>query len=282
MWAHSSERQRNGGHGSNNSRGGRYARAGTHASGTRRVALDATLRAAAQSSIRVERNTGRGGNTSSGQALGPQWPLSIDVDALRYKQFRRKTGTLFILAIDASGSMAFNRIGQAKGALAGLLQQSYVRRDRVALVSFRGQTASLLLPPCQSMARAKRILDALSVGGATPLSAGLITSIEVARRAARQGVQEIVLLIFTDGRANVSLQGDEASDRATRRRVIAGEIVGLGALLRQAGVKIVVVDTQNRFVSQGEARSLAATLGGRHTFFSTHPLLGSTHDSVVA
>jgi magnesium chelatase subunit D len=178
--------------------------------------------------------------------------------------------------------MALNRIGQAKGALARLLQRSYVRRDRVALVSFRGQTASLLLPPSQSMARAKRILDALSVGGATPLSAGLITSIEVAMRAAQQGVQEIVLLIFTDGRANVSLRADETFDRATRQRVIAGELVRLGALLRQAGVKTVVVDTQNRFVSGGEARALAATLSGHYTSLSTNPLAGLTQPSVVA
>ncbi|HEX8774924.1 MAG TPA: magnesium chelatase ATPase subunit I [Pyrinomonadaceae bacterium] len=279
---HSSERRRNGGHGSNDSRSGRYARAVMDRSGTRPLALDATLRAAALATVRAKPKAGRAANISSDQAIGPRLPLLIDADALRYKQFRRKTGTLFILAIDASGSMALNRIGQAKGALARLLQRSYVRRDRVALVSFRGQTASLLLPPSQSMARAKRILDALSVGGATPLSAGLITSIEVAMRAAQQGVQEIVLLIFTDGRANVSLRADETFDRATRQRVIAGELVRLGALLRQAGVKTVVVDTQNRFVSGGEARALAATLSGHYTSLSTNPLAGLTQPSVVA
>jgi magnesium chelatase subunit D len=252
------------------------------ASGTRSLAIDATLRAAAQRVLSVERDADGAGHKLSRQNIGTRLPLSIGVDALRYKQFRRKTGTLFILAIDASGSMALNRIGQAKGALARLLQQSYVRRDRVALVSFRGQTASLLLPPCRSMARAKRILDALSVGGATPLSAGLMTSIEVAQRAAQQGVQEIVLLIFTDGRANVSLQADETFDRATRQRVIAGELVRLGVLLRQAGVETFVVDTQNRFVSNGEARSLAATLGGHHTSLTTNPLMGLRRDTVVA
>lgn len=278
-WANSSQRHRNGGHGSYNSRSGRYARAVMDANGTGRLATDATLRAAAQRFVGVERDAL---DKFSEETLGPQLPLLIDGDALRYKQFRRKTGRLFILAIDASGSMALNRIGQAKGALARLLQQSYVRRDRVALVSFRGQTASLLLPPCQSMARAKRVLDALAVGGATPLSAGLITSIEVAKRAAQQGVQEIVLLIFTDGRANVSLREGETFDSTTRRRVIAGELVRLGALLRQAGVETVVVDTQNRFVSGGEARSLAVTLGGRHTSLTTNPFVGLTQDSVVA
>ena len=270
-WAHSAQQRGNGGRSSYNSLSGRYARAVMDASGTRKIALDATLRVAAQRGAAVKHDAGNIKDKLSKKGVGPQSPLAIDKEALRYKRFKRKTGTLFILAIDASGSMALNRIGQAKGALGLLLQQSYVRRDRVALVSFRGQTASLLLPPCQSMARAKRLLDALSVGGATPLSAGLMTSIEVARRAAQQGVQEIVLLIFTDGRANVSLSGGETFDRATRQRVIDGELVRLGALLRQAGVKIVVVDTQNRFISHGEARSLAETLGGRHTSLSINP-----------
>jgi Mg-chelatase subunit ChlD len=126
------------------------------------------------------------------------------------------------------------------------------------------------------------MLDALSVGGATPLSAALATSIEIARRAAQQGTQEIALLIFTDGRANVSLRRDEQSDRATRQRVIAQELEGLGAMLKRTGVATVVVDTQNRFVSNGEARALALTLGGRHTSLSSNPLIGPTQYSLIA
>jgi magnesium chelatase subunit D len=283
-WAHSSRQRRNAGQGSYNSERGRYARAVMDSSGKGKVALDATLRAAAQKAASIERSVETVGNKFSKPVLGQrqQQPLLIDSDALRYKRFKRKTGTLFIFAIDASGSMALNRIGQAKGALSRLLQQSYVRRDSVALVSFRGQAASLLLSPCRSVARAKRILDALSVGGATPLAAGLAASIEVARRAARQGTQEIVLLIFTDGRANVSLRQDETLDRAARQRVIADELVRLGQLLRQSGVTTVVVDTQNRFVSNGEARSLARTLGGRHASLSSNPLIGPTQYFSIA
>jgi magnesium chelatase subunit D len=249
--ASSSRRQREGGRSSYNSLAGRYVRAATCSSGAGKIALDATLRAAA----------------TKQQAA----PLRIDKEALRYKRFKRKRGALFIFAVDASGSMALNRIGQAKGALATLLQRSYVRRDRVALLSFRGQGAELLLPPSQSVARARRMLDALPVGGATPLSAGLSAAVEVARRAAREGIQEISLLLFTDGRANVALQDDETFDRATRGRVIAEELRRLGALLRQAGVETIVVDTQNHFLRGGEAERLAETLGGRHTTLASNP-----------
>ncbi|HEX8141889.1 MAG TPA: magnesium chelatase ATPase subunit I [Pyrinomonadaceae bacterium] len=281
LWAHSSRQQGNGAHGSYDRRRGRYARAVMDSTGASKIALDATLRAAARNAVRLDGNESVEGNRLSAKRIGPLSPLVVEKEALRYKRFKRKTGRLFIFAIDASGSMALNRIGQAKRALAGLLRQSYVRRDRVALLSFRGQGAELLLPPCQGVARAKRMLDALSVGGATPLSAGLAAAVETARRAARQGIQEIVLLIFTDGRANVSLQGGGTFDRAMRGQVIAGELERLGAMLRQMCVTTFVVDTQNRFVSGGEARSLAETLGGRHIFLSSDALMGPAQFSVT-
>ncbi len=264
--ADSSKQRRNAGRNSYNAQRGRYARAVTHSSGGSKIALDATLRAAALVAAAREVKSGRtGGQNDYSKATNRQSSLiPIDKGALRYKRFKRKAGTLFIFAIDTSGSMALNRIGQAKGALSKLLEQSYVERDRVALVSFRGRHAEVLLSPCQSVARARRILDALPVGGATPLSAGISSSIEIARRAVQQGTQSVSLLIFTDGRGNVPLRTGVAFDRTTRRKLIGQELARLGALLKRTGVATVVVDTQNRFVSNGEARALALTLGGRH------------------
>jgi magnesium chelatase subunit D len=160
--------------------------------------------------------------------------------------------------------MALNRIAQAKGALLRLLQQSYVRRDRVALVSFRGQNAELLLPPSVSVTRARRLLDELSVGGATPLAAGLSRALEVAERASRQGAERIVLLLFTDGRANVSLQSGEAQNKSVRRHLIQEELEHLGLAAQQSGLKTIVVDTQNRFASSGEGQKLADVIGARY------------------
>ncbi|HEV2915982.1 MAG TPA: magnesium chelatase ATPase subunit I [Pyrinomonadaceae bacterium] len=262
--------QRNSGQSAYNTRRGRYARSALDSRGGSKIALDATLRAAALNAGSIARKSPDTGDRFSKAAAGPKPWLLIDAATLRYKRFKQKRGTLFIFAIDASGSMALNRIGQAKSALAHLLRQSYVRRDRVALVSFRGRRADILLPPCRSVARAKHILDALPVGGATPLAAGLARSIEIAGRAAREGTQSVVLLIFTDGRANVALSADETFDRMMRRRVIEEELKGSGAALRRAGVRTIVVDTQNRFVSGGEARALAATLGGRHVALSSN------------
>jgi magnesium chelatase subunit D len=231
-------------------RRGRYAGASPLPVQNRKVALDATIRATA-CSIRKESR-----------------PLSIGAGDLRYKRFKQKKGRLFIFAIDLSGSMALNRIAHAKGAIGRLLKKSYIRRDSIAIVTFRQKGAAAVLSPSKSIARARRLLDALSVGGGTPLAAGLLCSLEIARRARRLGQQEIALLLFTDGRANIPLHEGEFEDRETRQRAIDAEIQSLGAELRTARVSAVVVDTQNPFRSLGEARALARLLGASYTSLS--------------
>jgi magnesium chelatase subunit D len=160
--------------------------------------------------------------------------------------------------------MALNRIAQAKGALARLLRQSYINRDRISLVTFREREGRLLLAPSQSSALAKRLLDALPIGGSTPLTAGLLRALEVSARAARQGTERIVLLVFTDGRANVARDGQTGSDLRDVRRRITSEVEKIGIALERLGVASVVVDTQSRFTSGGEGQALAQTLGGRY------------------
>lgn len=237
-----------------NSMRGRYTRAAACKTAGGRIALDATLRTRAA----------RGG-VGCKPACGGVAPSD-----LRFKRFKRKAGTLFIFAIDTSGSMALNRIGQAKGALARLLRRSYIRRDRVALVAFRGQRADVLLPPSAGVTRAARMLDQLSIGGPTPLAAGIFSSLELARRAQGQGLRRIVLLLFTDGHANVSLRGESRGSGGEGRALIWRELEQLGAELRRARVAIVVVDTRPRFLSGGEGPQLADRLGGRHVYLSSN------------
>lgn len=232
---------------------GRYTRASASKAGGARVALDATLRTAAA------RQCGR-----RGHEIAPACALQIAADDLRFKRRRRKAGTLYILAIDCSGSMAANRIRQAKGAVAHLLRECYVKRDRIALVSFREQHAQLLLAPSASAARAKLLLDALPVGGATPLAAGLARALEVAQRGRRAGAPRIVFVIFTDGRANVARAGVAGEERAALRRRIKAEVERCGAALQREGVAALVVDTEHRFTSTAEGQFLSQALGGRY------------------
>lgn len=183
--------------------------------------------------------------------------LSLRVDDIRVKQYRSKAGVLFCFVVDASGSMALNRMRQAKGAVQHLLQQAYVHRDRVALLAFRGTNCELLLPPSQSVELARRALDVLPTGGTTPLAAALLSTIDVAAQARSRGIMQCVALFLTDGRGNVSLQ---------RSHDVAEEVQVLASAVVNAGIKSVVIDTQRNYLSRGEGRKLAELLQGEYVY----------------
>jgi magnesium chelatase subunit D len=263
----------------NYARRGRYVRAVSSRTTGAKIALDATLRVAALDAARGDAETHRDRENDS---IAASARLRVAASrSLRYKRFKRKEGTLFIFVIDTSGSMALNRIALAKGALVRLLQQSYIKRDRVALVSFRGERADVLLRPSGSAARAKRVLDTLSIGGSTPLAAGLTSALELARIAGRQSAERIVLLLFTDGRANVSLTGNGRRSGIERQHEINGELKRIGAALREAGATTIVVDTQNRFTSGGEGENLAEMIAGRYVYLSSAPSTSDSFTSLV-
>jgi magnesium chelatase subunit D len=242
---------------------GRYVRSQTHATREAKVAIDATLRAAAP--FQLYRRSGGAvkekGDTGILEPALVSRPagrrVKIEPSDLRFKQFKQRSGVLFIFAVDASGSMALNRMAQAKGALSRVLQQAYLHRDKVALISFRGEGADILLAPTRSVELAKRLVDALPAGGGTPISAGVIRAIELARLSRLKGMPRAMLVLFTDGRANV---------RWREGRTIDEELRQLGGLLETEGIGSVVVDTKTRFVSSGEGQGLARMLGARYLY----------------
>jgi magnesium chelatase subunit D len=214
-----------------------------------RIDVSATLRVAAP--FQPLRRSQAGADAQSSRVL-------LRADDLRIKQYRSKAGALFLFAVDASGSMALHRMRQAKGAVHALLQKAYVHRDRVALLAFRGQSAELLLPPSQSVELARRALDLLPTGGGTPLAAALLAAIDVAQQARARGIMQTVLVLLTDGRANVGLRAG--------REQIAEELQTLGRAVVAAGIQTIVVDTQRTYLSRGEARKLAEWLAGEYVY----------------
>ena len=228
-------------------RRGRYTRAVTFKSAGARVAIDATLRALA--SLNPSLIDGR---------MAP--PVSSE--ALRYKLLKHKQGTLFVFAIDASGSMAANRIARAKSTILKLLRKSYLNRDSVAIVSFHGTTANIDLPPSRSILRARRVLDSLRMGGSTPLALGLVTTIELLQIVGNKFGENVVLL-FTDGRSNVPLRRGGLNLRAFRQVKIESELRELSVALSRTRARVVVVDTQKEFESSEETRRLAHILHAR-------------------
>lgn len=170
-------------------------------------------------------------------------------------RFTQRSETTTIFAVDASGSAALHRLAEAKGAVELLLADCYVRRDNVAVLAFRGKTAELLLPPTRSLVRAKRSLAGLPGGGGTPLAAGIDAALALAEAVRRRGETPVVVLL-TDGRANIARDGEPGRTRAGEDALAAAR------QLQAAGVTALLLDTSPQ--PQATARQLAAQMGAAY------------------
>jgi magnesium chelatase subunit D len=208
--------------------------------GTARIDLVATLRAAAPWQPMRRKATP--------DAKG----LMIRPADIRLKRYEETSDRLLIFVVDASGSAAMARLGEAKGAVELLLAEAYARRDHVALIAFRGDGAEVLLPPTRSLVQTKRRLAGLPGGGGTPLAAGLKAAGELAVQARGRGLSP-TLALLTDGRANVALDG--LADRARA----GADAETLARMLRAQGIAGLVLDVSVR--PQEALRGLAAQMG---------------------
>jgi len=175
-----------------------------------------------------------------------------DFHVTRYKA-RQETTTIFL--VDASGSAAAQRLAEAKGAIELLLAQCYVRRDQVALIAFRGDGAETLLPPTRALARARRELAALPGGGGTPLATGIDAAGALARDLQKRG-QNPVVVMMTDGRANIARDGSPGHERANREAMESSRV------FQSNGWSSVLVDTARR--PRPKARSIAEAMGAQY------------------
>ncbi len=173
----------------------------------------------------------------------------------RIIRHRARAATTTIFAVDASGSAALARLAEAKGAVELLLGECYVRRDRVALLAFRGRGADVLLPPTRSLVRAKRSLAELPGGGGTPLANGIDAAVALATSMLRKG-ETPALVLLTDGRANIGRDGTPGRAGAERDALAAATAA------RAAGLATLVVDTSAR--PDARTQRLAAAMAARY------------------
>jgi magnesium chelatase subunit D len=132
--------------------------------------------------------------------------VRIRAEDFHVRRFEQRTPSCLIFSLDASGSAAQQRLAEAKGAVELLLQDSYARRDSVCVIAFRMASAQVLLAPTRSLVRAKRALAGLPGGGGTPLANGIQAALIQARALQRAGSTPM-LVMLSDGRANVSAAG---------------------------------------------------------------------------
>ncbi len=163
-----------------------------------------------------------------------------------------REGNLVVFCVDASGSMgAHRRMALVKGAVLGLLLDAYQRRDRVALVTFRGEGAEVALPPTSSVERAAALLAKLPTGGGTPLAAGLRRTAElIASERRRAPERRSLALVVTDGRASGGPSGRQAGLRAARALAATAD-------------RVVVLDAEDGRVHLGLAGAVAAAAGAQ-------------------
>lgn len=222
-----------------NRKRGRYIQARPANGKADDLAFDATLRAAAP--FQRERAAQR---KKVAFAIRP-------VDYQRKVRVRR-SANLVLFLVDASWSMAVaERMAATKGAILSLLTDAYQRRDRVGLVVFQKDRATLVLSPTNSVYLAQRALADIPVGGKTPLSAGLKMAIEVLDRESILHPDVVPLLILlTDGAGNVSLTGISPQEEAHK---LAEQIAG-------NHIRSVVVNMEHAAFDQGLAQALSEHL----------------------
>jgi magnesium chelatase subunit D len=208
-----------------------------------RLHLLATIRRAAPFQ-RIRRIESERPNSSSTRIL-------LRPDDLHVWREKKRRGTTTVFVVDASGSMALQRLSEAKGAVELLLADCYVRRDRVALVSFRGTGADLLLAPTRSLVAAKRALQGLPGGGGSPIAAGFEAAARLVHSLRREG-DNTVLVVLTDGKANLSRDGKPGREQASL------EAKSLARQLAVLADKRLLIDTSVR--SEPMANELAKAL----------------------
>jgi magnesium chelatase subunit D len=225
-----------------------------------RIAVGATLRAAAPYQLIRRARAGDGKL------------IHVRNGDFRIKRLARKAGSLIIFVVDASGSMALNRMGTAKGAAMSLLKEAYKSRDKICLIAFHGQQADVVVPPTKSMALTRARLEAMPCGGRSPLAHGLTVATRTGLNAikVKQDVGKVIVVLISDGRPTVPLcisEGEEfdaltmdpsSKDGEPSRSFCKNEVL---AIARKIGslkdIDLLVVDTEDKFVGTGISSEIA-------------------------
>ena len=207
-------------------------------------ALDATVRAAAPYQTMRQKN---------GTAI------VIRTEDIREKVRQKKVSNLLVFVVDASGSMgAMERMVEAKGAVLSLLKDAYVKRDKIAMVTFRGSDAQVVLPPTRSAERGYRLLQQVQTGGKTPLNAGITKALTVIQSQLRQQPELMpMLIVITDGKGNVSI---DSSKKPMQELIEIGEKVS-----KISQIETMVIDIERSGLMRfGIAQKLADAMGGKY------------------
>lgn len=235
-----------------------------------KLAVGATLRAAAP--YQKFRRARAKGTNKEGKLV------YVEKTDFRIKRMAKKAGSLIIFVVDASGSMALNRMDAAKGAALSLLSEAYKSRDKICLVAFHGDRAEMLVPPTKSMVLTKNRLEGMPCGGGSPLAHGLLLAMRTGLNTVKvkKDVGKVIVVLLSDGRANVPIcvsEGDvfdpdvdpDSKNGEPSRKYLKEEALAISKKLGALDdFNLLCIDTEDRFVGTGISRDIAKCARGNY------------------
>lgn len=217
------------------------------------IAMDATIRAAALNG--ASRASSAGGSSADSSA-DYNTALRIVISDVREKVMERRSENSILFIVDASGSMgAQKRMSAVKGAILSLLIDAYQKRDKIGLITFRAKSAKVILPLTSDITMAQEYMKKIEIGGKTPLAEGLKKGLEtISAEMMKNHLTKPLLILVSDGRGNVSL-----SDKNP-----LAESFSIAAMIKEAKIPSLVLDSEEGFVSLGYAKKLADAMGAKY------------------
>ena len=122
---------------------------------------------------------------------------------------------------------------------------------------------------------AKNRLERMPCGGGSPLAHALNQAAQVGINAQKSGdVGEVLVVCISDGRANVPLAvsvGEEDLNNPDApppdKKELKEEVLNTAKMLgMQPNFKLLMLDTENKFVSTGVAKEIAAAAQGKYHY----------------
>ena len=174
------------------------------------------------------------------RAAASNFRNEIDDGDIRVRVRKMRVPRLTVLMLDSSGSMAaMRRISIAKGIAKKIIENSYVKRDSLALVAFRGYNAEILVPPTRRYADVMNALQSVKTGGRTPLSSALQTLLMLTKIFRMKNKNSVVkCILISDGKANTPLFG----------KPIKEEIQILTSAIKNSKVKFEIYNTKTKSI----------------------------------
>lgn len=238
-----------------------------------KIAVGATLRAAAP--FQISRRSRAQGTKREHRAV------FVQKDDFRIKRMTRKSGALIVFVVDASGSMALNRMDAAKGAAISLTSEAYKARDKVCLISYHDRSAEVIVPPTRSTTVVKRRLEEMPCGGGSPLTHALTLAAKVAlnEKKIKKDCGKVFIILLTDGRANVPMcvsMGEQfdpllypSIDGRPTKKFLREEVITFSRTLATLDFNMIVIDTEDPLVATGIGRQIATAARG--TYYRLDP-----------